>query len=198
MQRMQNRLLILIILSASIFLGGFPTQSFAQNFALNSCHALFENTQTSKEKIESKLNTKLNVFLRLDDDAAGVRDYSVRIRDDREVYAIALFSYYAEVASTEVIQMKVYSDYKRLGLGNLMMEEILKALPETRVIIVGGLKDDNLEILEKHLLKGYSHIDAIKKTPAYKIRAKLGFSEIIEDSVTARDGFAVRKPSLKN
>lgn len=190
---MQNRLLILIILSTLILLGGFPVQSFAQNFGVNSCHTLFENNQTSKENVESKLNTKLNVFVRLDDEAAGVRDYSIRIRDNREVYAIALFSFYEDIANTEIIQMRVYSPYKKLGLGSLMMEEILKTLPKTEAIIVRGLKDDNLEVLEKYLKEGYSQIDAIKKTPAYKIRAKFGFSEIIRGTITIKDGFSVRK-----
>jgi hypothetical protein len=181
-----------------MLLGGYSTQSFAQNLEFNSCRALFENTRTSKEKLELKLNTQLHVFLRLNDEDGGVRDYSIRITDDHKVYATGLFSYYEEIANIEIIQMKVYYAYKKLGLGSLMMEEILKALPETEVIIVNRLKDDNLKVVENFLIKGYSQIEALKKTPAYKIRAKFGFSEIITDSLNAKDGFAVRKPSLKD
>lgn len=186
---MQSQLLILIV-----FLLGLSQESLAQY----DCHVLFERQKTSKEKIEDKLNTRLEVFLRLDHQDSEIRDYSIRIRDGHEVYSIALFSYYEDISGVEVIQMKVYSGYNRLGLGSLMMEEIIKALPEARVIIVRGLKGHNLEVVEKHLALGLTQIEAIKKTPAYKIRAKLGFTEIIPGSVNDHDGFTVRKRILKD
>lgn len=81
-----------------------------------------------------------------------------------------------------------------LGIGELMMSLALKKFPDTEVISTHSMVQTNREIFMQAVQKGMSREEALKQTPAYKIRAKFGFTEIVPGSIDGELGFAVRKP----
>lgn len=174
-----------------IFILGFSFESPAENICADLFNSEYSLTQIS---LQNKLDTKLKSVIRESDLEDGVQHYSIRIVDDYEVYGIALFSYDPISKTIEIIQMESYEGYQEKGLAKFVMEEITKSYPDTQFIRVRALGELNLDIKDHYSKMGYSQIDAIKMTPAYKIRAHVGFSEIIPESLTPLDGFIVKKP----
>ncbi len=66
----------------------------------------------------------------------------------------------------------------RKGLSEFMMAEVVKRHPRVREI-ESTLAMDNLAAAKSALGTGVSCVEAIKQTPAYKMRAKLGFTQIL-------------------
>lgn len=79
-----------------------------------------------------------------------------------------------EVQNLEVLN----SNNFRKGLSEYMVSEILKRHPRIREIKT-TLAMDNLVSAKAALSTGLSCLEAIKQTPAYKMRAKLGFTQIL-------------------
>ena len=100
----------------------------------------------------------------------------------------------------EIEYIAVHEDFRRMHLGFELMRLVLQQYPEVEVITVSNLIETNFKVKQAYLAQGYSIEDAIRETPAYKIRARLGFSEIVPGSIAPphNDGFQVRKPSHPN
>ncbi len=78
-----------------------------------------------------------------------------------------------DVHNVEVLNVNNH----RKGLSEYMMAEILKRHPRLRELR-STLAMDNQSIAQKALSSGLSCAEAIKSTPAYKMRARLGFTQI--------------------
>lgn len=98
-----------------------------------------------------------------------------------------------EVHNIEVLNVNNH----RKGLSEYMMAEILKRHPRLRELRT-TLAMDNKSIAQKALSSGLNCTEAIKSTPAYKMRAKLGFTQIanaICGGATGHDwSFSALKP----
>ena len=79
------------------------------------------------------------------------------------------------ISYTEIEDLPI--DFRRQGVHTALIARILTEYPHIKVLI-GDLADDNKSLYEKALEQGLSVEEAIKSTPAYKTRVKLGFSQV--------------------
>ncbi len=75
----------------------------------------------------------------------------------------------------------MYSARSGEGVGQTLFEAILRQHPQTQRIST-TLSLDNLHELQRALAQGMSCEDAIRSTPAYKIRARAGFANLASAS----------------
>lgn len=96
----------------------------------------------------------------------------------------------------KVINMEVELRYARQYIGTYMMAKILYDHPDVEVI-KSTLFDSNFNQYNNQIQHGASHIDALKTTPAYKIRARFGYTEIVRahNKGFYLGHFIVKKPS---
>lgn len=92
-----------------------------------------------------------------------------------------------------IMALEVSPPYRRIGVSEALLEVALKSAPEVEVISTTYLSQDNARILNENLSKGMPLEEAIRQTPAYAIRAKFGFTQIVEGSVSEHS-FQVRRP----
>ncbi len=84
--------------------------------------------------------------------------------------------------------------YYRQGFSKALLEQILNDHPEIQIIETEELTEMNLTELRNGLKAGLSIADAIRQTPAYKLRARFGFTRIVEGSINDRNySFAVER-----
>jgi hypothetical protein len=107
-------------------------------------------------------------------------------------------SYVRSKKELEVGTMTTADEYQQMGVGEALMEGLLRKFPETQIISTGALVKTNEYLLETAMRKGLSLEAAIKETPAYKIRARFGYTEIVPGSITRDYGFKVRKPGFNH
>jgi hypothetical protein len=89
----------------------------------------------------------------------------------------------------------VTPSYRDAGVSTLMLERIVTAYPEITAIRADALTRTNIYEIEDAVRDGAKLPEAIRKTPAYKIRAQLGFTEIVPGSIDPDNfAFTVRKP----
>jgi hypothetical protein len=161
------------------------------------CSQAFKSSTPSEERLtnlEKKFSTEIKVVL----DEKGRNEegtqYKIRLKHaDGYTVGSVLFSYNPKKRLLEIENMDVLSDFKKSGVGEVLMDQALLRF-ETTQIAVESLASDNAAVLQQGLAKGLSTIEAIKQTPAYKIRQKMGFTEIIPASINANFGFIVRRP----
>ncbi len=72
----------------------------------------------------------------------------------------------------------IFSSVRQAGVSKALFARALLEHPEV-VEIKSYLADVNAEIYYEGIESGLSSIDALKNTPAYKIRASIGFTRII-------------------
>lgn len=91
---------------------------------------------------------------------------------------------------------RVFDQYQNAGIARYMYEQLLRDLPEAVEISTGTLSSTNEKIFRQGIQAGLSVEEAIMKTPAYKIRARLGYSEIVPDKIDLQTGrFVARRPT---
>lgn len=71
---------------------------------------------------------------------------------------------------------------KKNRIGSLLVSRMLLRYPQTRGIRT-NLGLDNFREFIRHKDLGFSDIEALKLTPAYKMRKKFGFGKIKEESI---------------
>jgi GNAT superfamily N-acetyltransferase len=95
--------------------------------------------------------------------------------------------------------MYTHHEYREMGVGSALMENVLEDFPDVKVITSDSLVDMNRDIANKFINQGLSLKDSIKQTPAYKIREKFGYSEILPESIDPfMFSFSVKKPDLQS
>lgn len=97
------------------------------------------------------------------------------------------FDFDVSDASLSIDYMSVDHDFKRNGLSKILLAEALKIHPDTKIIKT-SLTQTNENVFRLAQLSGLDFtpaslsrnkvFDAVKQTPAYQIRAALGFSKI--------------------
>jgi hypothetical protein len=107
-----------------------------------------------------------------------------RVVGDR---TIGLLSFgHAKKAVVFVDHVTVQPEHQRKGVSALLYLELLRLHPDTREIRteLGGV---NEAAIHRHLPPSPTRaqiLHALRQTPAYKVRAKLGFGRIVEESTT--------------
>lgn len=76
------------------------------------------------------------------------------------------------------IQIRVPELNKGKGISRLALARMLEIHPEVKSIRT-EIIDDNVDVFESYRNLGYSTLDAFMETPAYRIRASLGFTKIV-------------------
>lgn len=93
-----------------------------------------------------------------------------------------------------ILSLEVDEKFQKLGLARSMFEQALSDSPSINHIEVSVLSETNLEVLKKWMARGLTAQEALRKTPAYRIRSRIGFSEIVPGSLNPNYGFTVRRP----
>lgn len=104
--------------------------------------------------------------------------------------------YYTPRAGENVLDpgtVEVVKGYQGKGVYKAILEQQLKDHPQTTQI-KGSLWFDNQDVVEKAIAGGSSCLEAIMLTPAYKVRAGLGFSKIVSYKCGGRPEFVVERP----
>lgn len=94
----------------------------------------------------------------------------------------------------QVDYMSVRKDERDKGVGSALMASVLKKHPEIKAIEVEVLDADNEKALQKAIKEGLPCVEALMETPAYKIRARFGFTEIFYHDKCRDGAFSVRRP----
>lgn len=119
------------------------------------------------------------------------RKYQVLDEKGREV---ALLDIEIANGNLEVREVFVNSDLRRHGAARLLLEQALADHPSVTGIRTFALVQTNLDVVNQARAAKLTQEQAIRSTPAYKIRARLGFTEIVPESITPDNGFTVRRP----
>lgn len=91
--------------------------------------------------------------------------------------------------------MFTIAKFREMGVGETLFESVLKEFPDTKFIDTASLEDENRAVISTFMSKGYSYQKALKETPAYKIRSKFGFTEIVSSSTKMSTyTFKVKRP----
>lgn len=147
------------------------------------------------ERLEQRYGKKVNLFV----DYRGDENYPmVFLRDyDTNAFMGTLDVHYISAnKSLEMGNLFTYENYRNMGVSEALVESMLKEFPKVEVISTDSLTQTNLKVVEDHIKKGKSVTDSIKESPAYKVRAKFGFTEIIPESINNNTyGFKVRRPT---
>jgi len=72
----------------------------------------------------------------------------------------------------------VDKNYQGQGVFKLLVLEAYLQNPSMKAILT-TLRGTNAEVVEEGVRNGLSFLDAVKQTPAYKVRKSLGFTEIV-------------------
>lgn len=99
--------------------------------------------------------------------------------ETRKENAIAALSFTVNGTKIEVSRYDVKKKYRKNGLSELLLAEVLAANPEVDEISISQLQDTNLKVFDK-AVDSMSLKEAIRETPVYKICKSLGFSKIVK------------------
>lgn len=135
-------------------------------------------TAAQLTELQARIEKKLGfpIKLEIDEDPMHFK-HSITVYDPKGD-SIANFEYIRENTTMTVEKIVVYkSEHRKKGMSELLMANFLHRHPDTEKIMA-GFKDDNQSVVHSFLEKGYSCQDALKQSPAYKMRVKFGFSKI--------------------
>lgn len=153
---------ILIFLTSSYVLG-------AQEF----CSQLL---QAAQNDVEIKLSQPVSLEL---SELHGGKTKIITVYNKNELQ-IAYADYSFQGADIiKIGQIDISPAYWKNGLSKLILARIIEDNPQVKEIKT-QLADRNEKVFNDFRDMGYSVLDAIKETPAYKVRAALGFSKIKE------------------
>jgi hypothetical protein len=107
-------------------------------------------------------------------------EYNVVTARMKDGKSIGSFGYYLEQGGREIQAglLKVEEQYQKNGIAEQLWRNIRASHPEAKTIS-SDLGYTNLDEIHRALKKGASCIEAIKITPSYKIREKIGCAKII-------------------
>lgn len=94
----------------------------------------------------------------------------------------------------KIIHAGVKEKYRRNGVSEALLAKILKEHPEIVSVDAHTLVDTNEQVMLKALSQGLSCKEALKATPAYRMRARFGFTEITNYDCDDGAFTATRKP----
>lgn len=102
--------------------------------------------------------------------------------------------FFLKKKTLEIDEIRVAEPYRRKGLSEIFLAKILEEHPEVKRIAASDLVDDNGAALKEALQKGNSCREAIMATAAYRMRARLGFSEFEGEPNCKTGEFTVVRP----
>jgi hypothetical protein len=160
----------------------------------NSCRSQLELTGEFAQSVIRKLENNLKRPCSLRFDYVNEPEINMVILLDHG-RSIANLDYDIENGVLTSGFAHVDPPYREVGIATLLFERIISTHPEIKIIKSGRLVQTNIYEIEDAINDGASIIEALRETPAYKLRARLGFSEIIPDSIDPNTfSFSVRKP----
>lgn len=85
------------------------------------------------------------------------------------------FSVYSSKGELEILRIRV--EKKRKGISKALLGKVLEMRPRTESILT-DMVGDNVVLYLENLRAGLTKEEALMRTPAYKIRAYYGFTEV--------------------
>jgi hypothetical protein len=172
---------------------------FGSEMGLGQEAMAYDSTR-ALENAQSKLGRPLVFESKMRTVPSGVSFAHVEIRYGigGDLVADLDLSYRPVEQKLLVGKIEVYQASARgLGLGEALVVEALRTFPETQQVQTVMLTRTNRDAVEAALARGLSLEQAIKESPAFKIPRKLGFTELIGNSINPLSyDFTVRKPGL--
>ena len=144
-------------------------------------------------KVE-KLSQKKAVAEVLGDDKLKVVKIYQDTQNGKATMGTMDFTYSQDTGVIHKGYMSTSPEYRNLGVGEALMEQAIKASSGVRKIETCCLIETNRQAVTAAINRGMTKVDAIKQTPAFKIRARFGFTEIDPDSIDSYYGFTARRP----
>ncbi len=157
------------ILKFFIFI--FLTTSHA-SAAQASCSYLLQAQKTVEIKLDEPVTLEVSELHK-----GKTKLVTVHNKNEQQI-AYAEFSF-PEKDVIKIGQIDVLPAYWKNGISKLIIARIIEDNPQVKEIKT-QLADRNEKVFNDFRDMGYSVLDAIKETPAYKVRAALGFSKIKE------------------
>jgi hypothetical protein len=171
-----------------IFLFNMSFGGWAQaQVACQSAHAL----PPSLAKLERVLERKVQVVHL--PPRGGF--YQIELFTDNGERELGSLTYQPNFNGQVLQVLIIHAHFQRFGIGEALIEQALLKFPQTNVMATWALVGVNKQELTKALAGGATPIMALQQTPAYKIGAALGFTEIIPESINAEFDFAARRPT---
>lgn len=155
-----------------------------------ACFDLFagQSSYTQREIIQKDVESKIKKLVVIKSNEEN--DPSAIIIEDTRGRRLAYADYYfydrEDRTTLKVMNIQVERTVRKKGLSKLILAKILELNPQITEI-VSSLIQDNEKIFYAYLNQGNSVVEAIKQTPAYKVRANLGFSKIKSYRFIERD-----------
>jgi len=180
---------------------------YAQTISLveTTCSNIMSGAALERLRNESEVHVQVDAVLKKAEKNLGAiltikdgrADLSQPRVDGTRFVAFITADYTEKLRILTVSNMFVREDARNKGISAALLAAELAKHPSTEVIFTTALLYDNEDKLRQYLDAGYSVIDAVKETWAYKIRAQFGFTEIMPESIHMTDGkygFGVRRP----
>jgi hypothetical protein len=145
------------------------------------------------ERLEKALGRKVDVVIEYK--GSRLRPlYKIKDPESGKIMGTLSVNYDSSGKTIHIGTMETMKEFRQMGVGETLFESALQQFPDTEYVSVESLEDTNLDVVRDHIAKGMSLEDAIKETPAYKIRSKMGFGEILPQSINRHSfGFKVKK-----
>jgi len=159
-----------------LFILSFSLSVFAnceEPFLFNNKPRVFIN------QFDSAVPGEFNKVENITNDGFFFFDGYRRIDNDKTLGEI-LYKYYDQTETLFISDLHV--KVKNQKIGSMLLAKVLSDYPYvTKVKTVLGLDNFNAFMLAKE--NGLSDIKALKRTPAYKMRKKMGFKKIDKESI---------------
>lgn len=159
---------------------------FSEGSSLSENHAF----KVELYKLEINYGGKLEV--EQSEGKSGLK--FIILKDQQTKKEIAELDYRYDETTNELEIKWIESTKKNLGVAHLLFTVALHTHPNTKRITTAILMETNEAIVKENLSQGMTPENAIKQTPAYKLRKSFGYSILIKDSITEDYGFTVEKP----
>jgi GNAT superfamily N-acetyltransferase len=163
---------------------------------VRSCADNFEKIAEDAPRLKTKKEIK-RVLAEVEARLGFVPDY--RISEEKiELFEpgagrVGYLDFIVEKKTLEVDYLSVNAPYRRQGVSEALLAVALRENPKVKKIETEALASTNGDFLEAALKRGLSCEEAIRTTPAYRMRARLGFSKILE-AECAGGSFTAAKP----
>lgn len=161
--------------------------------AASECKSFYYSSNPFLKAVAERLNLPSEEMLQV---SWGLNELSIVLKDEHRGYMSVGVLFYSAESSGKIIHISsIGADFKKIGVATALFAILLRRFPKTEEIYTDFLGETNREEVEKGIASGLSIEESIKQTPTYKIRALMGFSEIIPQSINKFYGYAVRRES---
>ena len=106
---------------------------------------------------------------------------------------IAEFVIMIRRSTMQILKLDVTPSYRRLGISELFMLHALSRHPEIKRIET-ALLETNWDVMQAALNEGKSCVEALKATPSWRMRERIGFTVMKEADCVFLPGYVAERP----